>query len=274
MKKEYFDIYSACFPDLKMSYQRFCELLHKDSCLYFESKNENEICAFAIMEDFAIRLMCVIPSKQRQGIGTKLLADIELYSQKKGFDRIITGGVSSGLFIGAPSESWEFFEKQGFVSAGSCDEMLMKLEDFQMNKLTLHGGDIAEYGWYDGDMEAMKAAVSLVDEGWTQYFINPRNIYVAKVNGEIASFCLVDTNCQNYLTDQYGKVGMPGCVGTVPKYRNKGIALEMIARATEYLKMQGMDVSFIFYTGVAQWYKKLGYKTFLTEHFGIKKLNV
>jgi len=41
-------------------------------------------------------------------------------------------------------------------------------------------------------MEDIKSAVSLVDESWTQYFINPKNIYVAKVNGEIASFCLVD----------------------------------------------------------------------------------
>ncbi len=272
MKKEYFEIFSACFPDFRISYKRFCELFNEDLCLYFENKEDNEICAFAIVEDFAIRLICVIPSKQRKGIGTKMVEEIEKYARVKGFEKILTGGVSSKLFIGAPAESWLFFEKKGFVSVGSCDEMLLKLEDFQMNKLALHGSDIAEYGWFSGEMKEIENAVSLVDESWIQYFTNPSNIYVAKVNGEIASFCLVNTNCQNYLADKYNKVGMPGCVGTVQKFRNKGIALEMVARVTEYLKTQGMDVSFIYFTGVAKWYEKIGYKTFLTEHFGIKNI--
>lgn len=67
---------------------------------------------------------------------------------------------------------------------------------------------------------------------------------------------------------------MPGCVGCVPEYRNKGIALEMIANVTQYLKEQGMDISFIFYTGVARWYEKIGYETFLREIFGEKELKV
>lgn len=272
MKEEYFTIFSHCFPSMKITYKRFCELLHRDASVYFESKEDNEICAFAIVEDFAIRLICVTPSKQRQGMGTRLISDIEKYAENRGFAKIITGGVSSRLFIGAVSESWGFFEKQGFAAVGECDEMLLKLEDFRFDTLTLHGSDMAEYGWFDGDLKDITSAVALVDEDWTQYFTNAENIYVAKVNGEIASFCLVDINCQNYLTDKYGKVGMPGCVGTVPKYRQKGIALEMVARVTDYLKAQGMNVSFIYFTGVSEWYKKIGYKTFLTECFGVKSL--
>jgi len=272
MKEEFFDIFSSCFPNMKISGERFCSLLHKENCIYFEESEGDEICAFAIVEDFAIRLICVVPSKQRQGIGTKMISDIEKYARKKGFDKIIAGGVSSKLFIGATSESWGFFEKQGFISDGGCDEMLLNLEDYHMDKLSLHGSDMAEYGWYDGRPEDIRSAVSLVEESWIQYFTNSEKIYVAKVNGEIASFCLVDINCQNYLTDKYGKIGMPGCVGTVPKFRDKGIALEMVARVTEYLKCQGMDVSFIYYTGVPKWYEKIGYKTFLSERFGTKMI--
>lgn len=272
MKNEYFDIFSKCFPDMQLSYSFFCKLFDKETCVFFEKQEDNEICAFAIVEDFAIRLICVSPSMQRRNIGASLISDIEKYAKRKGFDKIITGGVSSGLFIGAISESWGFFEKQGFVSAGGCDEMLLKLEDFQFDRLALHGSDVAEYGWFNGDIKEIREAVSAVDEDWTQYFTESGNIYVAKVNGEIAAFCLVDINCKNYLTDKYGKVGMPGCVGTVPRFRNKGIALEMVARVTEYLKNKGMDISFIFFTGVAKWYEKIGYKTFLSECFGIKNL--
>jgi hypothetical protein len=33
-----------------------------------------------------------------------------------------------------------------------------------------------------------------------------------------------------------------------------------------------MDISFIFFTGVAEWYKKLGYETFMTEIFMEKQI--
>ncbi len=197
---------------------------------------------------------------------------MEAHARENGIEKLLTGGVSSRLFIGATSESWGFFEKQGFTSVGGCEEMLLHLDDFQLDKLNLHGSESAEYEWFHGELAEIKAAVSLVDEDWPQYFTDSGSIFVARVNGEIASFCLVDLDCQNYLTDRYGKVGMPGCVGTVPKFRNKGIGLEMVARATDYLKAQGMEVSFIYYTGVAEWYEKIGYRTFLSERFGVKNI--
>lgn len=274
LKKEYFDIFSKCFPNMKISYTRFGELLVNDNCVFFERRENDDLIAFAIVEDFAIRMMCVVPSMQGHRIGSRLISEIEEYAHEKGYEKIITGGVSSKMFIGATTESWGFFEKQGFVSVGGCDEMLLQLDDFHFDKLALHGSDIAEYGWFNGDMADIRSAVASVDESWVHYYTKPENIYVAKVDGEIASFCLVDINCQNYLTDKYGKIGMPGCVGSVLKFRNKGIALEMIARVTEYLKNQGMDVSFIYYTGVAKWYAKIGYKTFLSECFGVKQLGI
>lgn len=259
---------------MKLSYKRFVDLLHTDKCVYFESFDCEELSAFAIVEDFAIRLICVTPSKQGQGIGTKLVSDIEEYARNKGYDKLLTGGVTSHLFIGATLESWGFFEKLGFEAKGGCDEMLMHLNDFHIDQLKLHGSDIAEYGFYDGGREELLTAVASVEEDWSQYFGSEDLVYVAKVDGKIASFCIVETNAQNYLTDKYGKVGLPGCVGTVPEFRNKGIALEMVARVTDYLKNQGMDISFIYFTGVATWYEKIGYKTFLSERFGVKFLTL
>lgn len=272
MKAEYCNIFNSCFPQFHMTYERFRSLLNTDKSVYFEHVEDGEVIAFAIMEDFAIRIICVMPSHQSCGIGNKLLKEIEGYAQDRGYESIITGGVSSRLFIGATSDNWHFFEKNGYRSSGGCDEMFLRLEDFSIDNCMLHGHDIAEYGWYDGDMVDIHKAVKSVDESWVQYFTNPKYIYVARVKGKIASFCLVDINCQNYLTDKYGKIGMPGCVGTVPEYRNQGIALEMVANVTEYLKNQGMDISFIYFTGVAEWYKKIGYKTFLSEVFGVKHL--
>lgn len=270
MKEEYCSIFNECFPQFHMTKKRFDELLENDGNVYFEHSEMGEVVAFAIVNSFAIRLICVIPAKQKAGIGTKLLADIEDYIKSKGYEKVITGGVSSHLFIGAVSDSWYFFEKAGYRQAGGCDEMLLHLKDFCREKYKLHGSDIAQYGWYEGSIEELHAAVASVDESWVQYFTDPKKIYAARVGDQIASFCIVDKDCNNYLTDAYGRIGMPGCVGTVPAYRNKGIALEMIANVTEYLKEQELDVSFIYFTGVADWYKKIGYQTFLTEIFGVK----
>ena len=59
------------------------------------------------------------------------------------------------------------------------------------------------------------------------------------------------------------KIGGPGCVGTLPEYRKKGIGLTMVKKVTEILKEEGYDYSYIHFTGVAPWYEKLGYETIL-----------
>ena len=59
------------------------------------------------------------------------------------------------------------------------------------------------------------------------------------------------------------RISGPGCVGTVPAYRKKGIGLEMVRRATIMLKEEGFDLSWIHYTHIGPWYEKLGYRTVL-----------
>jgi predicted N-acetyltransferase YhbS len=76
---------------------------------------------------------------------------------------------------------------------------------------------------------------------------------------EVVAFCILsDLGMQDNL-----KIGGPGCVGTIPKYREKGIGLEMVRRATVLLKKEKYDISWIHYTHIENWYKKLGYETVL-----------
>ena len=51
--------------------------------------------------------------------------------------------------------------------------------------------------------------------------------------------------------------------GVTPEYRNKGVGLVMVRDVTSILKEEGYDISYIHYTGVAPWYRKLGYRTVL-----------
>ena len=88
-------------------------------------------------------------------------------------------------------------------------------------------------------------------------------MYCGFFNERIASFCIIEDIGEHLLDGRRIKIGGPGCVGTVPEYRNRGIALVMVQNATQILKEEGYDLSYIHYTGVAPWYQKLGYRTIL-----------
>ena len=63
--------------------------------------------------------------------------------------------------------------------------------------------------------------------------------------------------------DTAWKIGGPGCVGTLPEYRGRGIGLSMVRNVTKILQDEFYDYSYIHYTYETDWYSKLGYKTFL-----------
>ena len=92
-----------------------------------------------------------------------------------------------------------------------------------------------------------------------QYFGEWSRVFCAFDKDEVVAFCILsDFGMQDNL-----KIGGPGCVGTIPKYREKGIGLEMVRRATVLLKKERYDISWIHYTHIENWYKKLGYETVL-----------
>ncbi len=266
-------LFCRCYPQFGMSSSRFESLLINENTHIITRSQDGELTGFALIDAPAVRLICVSPEHQRRGVGTSMIAECEEYVRGEGHDKLLTGGVSSKFLIGADKATSGFFVKNGFDTVGVCDELMIRLCDYTFDESAFRGHECAEYGWYEGDMAALRKAVAEVDEGWVQYFDGKGRVYAATVDGHIASFCLVSTDNANYLTDTYGRVGMPGCVGTVPKFRNKGIALEMVARVTQYLKDCGMDISFIFFTGVASWYEKIGYEVFMSEEFMVKDLN-
>ena len=115
------------------------------------------------------------------------------------------------------------------------------------------------FGEYRGDPAQLKDAVASVSEHWLQFFGEDSRVYCALDGGRLASFCLLEDMCRY----EGLRIGGPGCVGTVPEYRRRGIGLEMVRRATETLRNEGYDLSWIHYTGVGHWYAKLGYRTVL-----------
>lgn len=95
-----------------------------------------------------------------------------------------------------------------------------------------------------------------------EFFYNGKHrAYCGYVDGKIASFCLIEDMGEHVINGCKIKVGGPGCVGTLPEYRNKGIGMTMVKKVTQILKNEGYDCSYIHFTGVPLWYEKIGYKS-------------
>lgn len=141
------------------------------------------------------------------------------------------------------------------------DEMILPLNEFDLNKYDKKLGDNISFGFYEGDLGKIKNEVEKVVKYWGQSFNGKHRIYCGYIDGEIASFCLVKNMGVHNINGREYKIGGPGCVGTLPEFRNKGIGLTMVRNVTQILKAEGYDYSYIHFTGIAQWYEKLGYKT-------------
>lgn len=143
------------------------------------------------------------------------------------------------------------------------DEMILPLgaPDGQSYEKTLDSS--ITFGFFTGDIAELKNAVAQVDKDWADIFDGSQRVYCGFVGGKTASFCIIDDMGEYDSEIGRIKVGGPGCVGTLPEYRNKGIALTMIKRAGTILKNEGFDISWIHQTGVARWYEKLGYRVVL-----------
>lgn len=170
-----------------------------------------------------------------------------------------------------------FFDKD-YIKAMPDDrlyeEMFMYLPKFQSEimectghaeaqKESLESSETSEisFGLYSGDKDKLIEAVKAVDSTWPAFFKDNARVYCGYLNGEIASFCLIEDMGTHVIDGKTIKVGGPGCVGTVPAFRKKGIGLEMVRRATLILRDEGYDYGYIHYTGVAHWYARLGYET-------------
>lgn len=120
------------------------------------------------------------------------------------------------------------------------------------------------FGEYHGELAALRDAVRQVDEDWVQYFKEGSRFYCAFDGKMITAFCsLADMGRFGGL-----HIGGPGCVGTIPEFRRRGIGLEMVRLATETLRRDGFDLSWIHYTHLAHWYSKLGYQPVLRWNSG------
>lgn len=159
-----------------------------------------------------------------------------------------------------------FFEQENIRAmdeAWICEEMILPLDEFDPGAYGKTFGSDVSFGIFRGGMDELYPCVEKVVPSWVPLYTDRSRVYCGFVDGKIASFCMIENMGEHMLDGRTVKIGGPGCVGTVPEYRKKGIGLMMVKDVTQILKEEGYDLSYIHYTGVAPWYRKLGYRTVL-----------
>ena len=160
----------------------------------------------------------------------------------------------------------DFFEREyirALPGEEIFDEMILPLADFDADKYEKIFDSSVTFGIYNGSLDKIRKIVEKVDEDWAQYYNGDERIYCGYVHGEPVSFCQISDMGAHSINGRELKIGGPGCVGTLPEYRGRGIGLTMVDHVTRILKEEGYDLSYIHFTYVAEWYGKLGYKTVL-----------
>ena len=158
----------------------------------------------------------------------------------------------------------DFFEKEHIRNMQEefiFDEMILPLPEFDLHRYDKKFGDNISFGFYDGDLSELHKDVEKVEQHWVPFYDGKSRIYCGFLDGKVASFCMIEDMGSHNLDGRVIRIGGPGCVGTLPEYRDRGIGLTMVKNVTQILKEEGYDYSYIHYTGVAPWYEKLGYKT-------------
>ncbi len=160
-----------------------------------------------------------------------------------------------------------FFQEEGICTMPRdwvFTELVMDLRENLPCVTPSHCLNGITFGEYHGELAALRDAVHQVDEDWVQYFKEGNRFYCAFDGERIIAFC----NLADMGQFQGLHIGGPGCVGTIPEFRRQGIGLEMVRLSTETLRQDGFDLSWIHYTHLAHWYRKLGYQPVLRWNSG------
>ncbi|MDI9470226.1 MAG: GNAT family N-acetyltransferase [Bacillota bacterium] len=138
-------------------------------------------------------------------------------------------------------------------------ELVMDLRKNKSPEVVFDCPEAISFGKFCGNIDILHEAVARVNENWVQFFSVEEQVFCALAEDRIVAFCILS----DWGRHQGLHIGGPGCVGTIPEYRKKGIGLEMVRQATDTLREEGFDLSWIHYTQLEQWYGKLGYQSVL-----------
>lgn len=282
MMKVLFDLYTACFPGIIREAATVERILSLPENHVIVKEQDGKAIAAAVINKNVVLMLCVLPEKRGQGIGTALVQEAEDYVRGQEYEEIRFCNGPGYITPGIPNYDgvWAFFKKRGYIHSwgdGECVDMKMDLKNFEHKEHSV--GDTLNgytYRWAIAeDIPAIADCVDTAEENFTKYYRNEvlytgssQRVLIAEDGDLVCGALIVSAE-----TEQKG-VGSVGCTATREDRQGRGIATTMVKLGTKYLYDLGLPTAFLgyTYTGIIPMYGRAGYKVCMKYMMAVKAL--
>lgn len=224
--------------------------------------------------DAGLITLLVEPAYQRQGIGSALVVELKSVLKVEKVRSLHLGGFSTGVYFwpGLPEENQSalpFFLKHGWHEEASCADLVQELACFKTPMWVLdriRHADIALRLCNTAIRKEVAAFERVNFPAWAPFVDNEladsgdKNILVAQTrNGAVVGTVLLKVDFLDRWALASGfQIGSLNILGIAPGSQKQGIGLALTSRAMEILRDRGCSACYIQWTGLNEWYGKLG----------------
>lgn len=288
-ENQVYNLYNKLFGEVwPIGQQKFYDVIvhnpPSSSVMSFTSTSEGKLNGFISTQisgsKGSIVLLLFEPGQEQ--VGEKLLNEALDYLKEKQVTSVQLGaGGYSYFWPGVPSnlpKMVSFFESQGWEFNENSVDMIGEIGNYVtptevMERISSIGVSI-QFASHD---EAEKVLMFEKQNfpNWERYFsetINKKQfneILIAKTSqGEVIGSALVRKQDVVWAALLGENVGTIGALGVSESMRGKGVGLALAAKATEALKERNVEVCYLGWTWLTDWYGKLGYVTWREYRMG------
>lgn len=267
-------------PEWPISFNDFSSNIaaydNKSAINHFVAEEGSTIVGFVSSQSApsgSITCIMVDEHYQRRGIGSDLLENAIYALKEKGIKKIqLGGGGYSYFWPGVPKNlphAVSFFEKNRWNFTEESVDMLAKLQDYETPEFVYDHLDrniTISFATAQDETKILEFESKCFPD-WVTYYEEKlgkdlfHEVLLAKNNaGDILGTVIVSKRNSIWRDLVEGSTGTLGALGVKEGERRKGIGLALAAKATEVLKSENVDICYLGWTWLIDWYGKLGYK--------------
>ena len=243
--------------------------------------------------DGAISVLLVDPAHEGQGLGTELLGAAESRLRQQEMSKVNLGRSTNYRFWpGVPTEmesAHTFFASRGYEMQRGTFDLVRHLGDYEHPpriEETLNCGQVLIEPAQENDVAELLSFERREFSGWEQSMRlmcavgDVDQIVVVRDQGEIigslqtfsprSRFRAANIVWERLLGEDVGGIG---AVGITESERGRGLGLAMCSVASDLLKNRGVGNCLIDWTGLINFYGKLGYQPWREYWMGSKEMN-
>lgn len=224
-----------------------------------------------------IQAVIVKKTSQRQGIATRMLEKAEKVLEKEQVEHLLMGRDPWHYFPGIPEEfepAAEWAKRNGYVLTGSDIDLSQPFSPDNSPEMPEIEEGIYEVLRSNEKNQFMAFLKNNFPGRWEyeadQYFKKGgtgREYVVLKKAGQIVGFCRINDPDSPYIAQNVywsplfdGKTGGIGPLGIDSAERKKGYGRQIVEAGEAVLRQRGMENIVIDWTGLAEFYGKMGYR--------------